>query len=151
MNSIKLIFPLTGLTVLILITFFLLRKNSETTLKKNCETTIYTIYQIEYQKRIRREEIFVKDKFNFTIVYYSGWQKSDSVIYQKKKNGYTLIREFSACYDENYSRFKGYRFEACYKDFRDSLTAKYFIYQQQGFPKMLERKVYNKMIPRFNF
>lgn len=85
MNSIKLIFPLTGLTVLILITFFLLKKNSETTLKKNCETTIYTIYQIEYQKRIRREEIFVKDKFNFTIVYYSGWQKSDSVIYQKKK------------------------------------------------------------------
>ena len=57
--------------------------------------TRYTIYQIEYQKRIRREEIFVKDKFNFTIVYYSGWQTSDSVIYQTK-NGYTVFREFLA-------------------------------------------------------
>jgi hypothetical protein len=104
--------------------------------------TRYTIYQIEYQKRIRREEIFVKDKFNFTIVYYSGngWQKSDSIIYQKKGEC-TVIREFLACYDENYSRFKGYRFEACYKDFSDSLTANHFIHAHQYFPKSIRKRM----------
>lgn len=132
----KLLFLLAGVIILLIYIFYLN--------KINRVNKVYTIYQFEIRNKFRREEIYAFDNFNFTIVYFSGngWQKSDSVIYQKIGE-YTLIREFLACYDENPFRFKGFQFEASYQDFGDSLTAKYFINEHQYFPKIIVERTQN--------